>query len=575
MTRQPDARHNPISDEDLFRGKLKKLLLFRLSLAVFFLLLTLAVTSGRKEDLLSSQLYPLYIFSCILFAFTIFGAWNLNRVRRLIRFAWVQLLFDIGAVTVLVYLSGGVESPFSFLYILVIISSALLLYRRGSLLAASACALVYGLLLDLQYFGWIAPLQIVSGTGYARDSGTYFFNILINIAGFYLVGFLAGYLAEEVLRSSRQASEHERDLRRLSTLHQSIVQSMTSGLLTVDSEGRVALLNNAGKEILGLGAEAPEGRPISELLPGIDIARFPGVEPSPDRMSRPSRMEIAYRSPSGEEVSIGYSASVLLGQLGEPFGWILIFRDLTQLKAIEEHMQRTERLAFAGRIAAEIAHEIKNPLAAMSGAVQMLRGEIGEDDFRSRLMGIVEREIERINELVTEFLWLAKGSPKSEQVEDVSVCATIRDILSLLETKNQVSESHHIRTEFGEVPLLTIDPHHLRQVLWNLFTNAVEAMPDGGELSVVVGGCEESPRGPREIRIDVADTGAGMPEGVRQRIFDPFFTTKASGTGLGLSIVYQLVEKAGGRIEANSNPSGRGMIFTVFFPPSKNFLLAK
>ena len=147
------------SDDSRFRGKLKKLLLYRLILAVFFLILTLAVQSGRNADLLSSHFHPLYIFSCILLLFTILGALSLERVRRLVYFAWAQILFDLCAVTVLVYMTGGIESSFSFLYMLVIISSALLLYRRGSLLTASACTLIYGLFLDLQYFGWISPLR--------------------------------------------------------------------------------------------------------------------------------------------------------------------------------------------------------------------------------------------------------------------------------------------------------------------------------------------------------------------------------------------------------------------------------
>lgn len=558
-------QQNLASDEKLFRAKLNKLILYRLILAVFFLLLVIAITLSRNEDILSSRFHPLYYFSCILFIFTIFGAYGLDRVKRLAWFAWFQLLFDIAAVTVLVYLSGGVESAFSFLYPLVIISSALLLQRRGSLLTASACSLVYGVLLDLQYFGWISPLQIVGETGYPRDSGIYFFNILVNIAGFYLVALLSGYLAREVHESSRQAREHERDLSRLSTLHQSIVQSMTSGLLTVDSEGRIAFLNTAGEQILGLRGHSIEGCRIEEVLPEIDTALLVCGNQPIDREQQPSRMEINHTLPSGSRACIGYSISVLNGQGGEPFGSIITFRDLTQVKAIEEHMQRIERLAYAGRIAAEIAHEIKNPLAAMSGAVQMLQGEIGRESFHSRLLGIVEREIGRINVLVTDFLWLAKGTPQSGKVEDVPVCAAIQDIVSLLRSKNQVSESHTLQTEFKSAPVVRIDPHHLRQVLWNLFMNALEAMPEGGDLCVSVGaGSGEAGSG--ATRVDISDTGCGIPEDVRQRIFDPFFTTKVSGTGLGLSIVYQLVEKAGGRIEANSNPSGRGMTFSVIFP---------
>ena len=172
-------------------------------------------------------------------------------------------------------MTGGIESSFSFLYMLVIISSALLLYRRGSLFTASACALVYGLLLDLQYFGWISPLQLVAGTGQERDSGTYFFTILMNIAGFFLLGFLAGYLAEEVQRYSLRVREREKDLSKLATLHRSIVQSISSGLLTVDLNGRIIFSNNAAQEILGIKSGEIAGRSVTELFRAIDISQFP------------------------------------------------------------------------------------------------------------------------------------------------------------------------------------------------------------------------------------------------------------------------------------------------------------
>jgi len=565
-----------LSDDHHFRGKIRKLLVSRLILAVLLLLLTLAVSSSREEDLLASHLHPLYFFSSVLFAFTIVGAWGLDRVKRLAWFAWGQLLFDIGAVTALIYISGGVGSHFSFLYTLVIIASALLLHRRGSILTASACSFVYGLLLDLQYFGWLSPLQIVTAPEYARDSETYFYTILTNITGFYLVAFLAGTLAAELQRSSRQVKEHERDLRKLSSLHKSIVQSMPSGLLTVDAEEKIAFLNIAGYEVLGVKGVSLEGRPVKDILPELQFEQVEGSITDPEPSSRPFRLETCYKRPSGEEIHLGYSISVLQTQTGKPFGWIVNFRDITKLKAIEEDMQRNERLVFAGRIASEIAHEIKNPLAAMSGAVQMLQGEMGQNAFQIKLMGIVEREIGRINELVTDFLWLAKGSPKSaNNIQDVQVCSTIQDILSLLKAKSRVTESHTLKTDFIAFPVITIDPHHLRQIMWNLFINALEAMPEGGQLSTSVTLPQSGENGRDEIRIDIADTGGGMPEEVSKRIFDPFYTTKASGTGLGLSIVYQLVEKAGGRIEAHPNQHGTGTTFSVFFPPANHFSLAK
>jgi two-component system, NtrC family, sensor histidine kinase PilS len=565
---------NPVSDERLFRNKLKKVLFCRLLLTTFLLLLILAVQGSRKEDLRWDHLYPLYIFACVVFLCTLLAVWRIERTKHPVRFAWTQILFEIAAVSVLVFLSGGIDSSFSFLYLLVIISSALLLYRRGSILTASLCGFAYGLLLDLQYFEWISPLRIIEGAGYARDSGTYFLHILMNIAGFYLVALLAGYLGEELLKSSRRVREHEKNLHRLSTLHQNIVHSMTSGLLTIDLNHTIIFFNNAAQKMLGLPSEAINARPLDRIFPGLAFKAVKAAEEG--QSSRSGRMEAAYRHPSGDEICLGYSVSVLKTESEEPFGWVLIFKDLTQLKAIQEHMQRMERMVFAGKIAAEIAHENKNPLAAMSGAVQMLQGEIGDHPLQAKLMGIVQREIGRINELVTDFLWLAKGPPKPAQVEEVSVCSIIEEILALLKAKHQIAPSHSIHTAFNSNPVLSIDPHHLRQILWNIFANALEAMPASGDLCISVSfqNCTED-ASTNEVRLDIADTGCGIPDEVRKKIFDPFFTTKATGTGLGLSIVYQMIEEAGGRIEINPNSSGAGTVFSLFFPATKPFLLAK
>jgi two-component system sensor histidine kinase PilS (NtrC family) len=563
------------SAKRLLRAKLGKLLLYRLILAVLFLVLTLAVQLSRNADLLSSIFRPLYVFACILFLFTVVGALCLNRIRNLERFAWVQIIFDLSAVTVLVYMTGGIESSFSSLYMLVIISSALLLKRRASLLSASACTMVYGLLLELQYFERIFPLQLISASGPQRDSGSYFISILMNTASFFLVAFLAGYLAEEVHKSSQRAREREKDLSHLATLHKSIVQSMSSGLLTVDLEGSIIFSNNAAESILGVCSADINGRSLTELFPSVQVSQLPGIK-SQSGPKRPSgRMETEYSSPQGVKITVGYSASILQNENGEAFGWTIIFTDLTRLKAIQEHIQRMERLVMAGTFAAEVAHEIKNPLAAISGAMQMLRGEMGQNPLHEKLMGIVQREIERINTLVSQFLWMAKDSPKSASVDDVAVCSVVEEIIALLRARNQVTASHVIQTDFIAEPLIRIDPNHLQQVFWNLFVNALEAMPKGGELSISVE-LDDLPEGSeRAARIDVRDTGDGIPEEIFKRIFDPFFTTKSNGTGLGLSIVYQLVEKAGGKIEVSRPVSENKTVFSVFFPISPSFSLAK
>jgi two-component system sensor histidine kinase PilS (NtrC family) len=573
MLKLPGPQENR-ADASRLGSKLKKLLLYRLLIAVFFLIVTIAVQSRRDNALVGDLFNPLYLFSCILFLFTIFGALSLKHLRRLEMLALFQLLFDLCAVTGLVYMTGGIESSFSSLYVLVIFSAALLLGRRASLLAASACSLIYGILLDLQYFGIISPLKLATASLHPHDSGTYFFDILVNTAAFFLVGFLAGYLARELQSSKIRILEKESDLRNLQTLHTSIVRSMSSGLLTVDLEGRIIFSNNAAVKLLGISPEEFSNRLIIEIFPDIDFSCMQGADNNAAPLPA-TRLETHYSHPAGMRIVFGYSASALRQEDSKVFGYLIVFTDLTKRKALEEHIQRMERLVLAGRLAAEIAHEIKNPLAAMSGAAQMLSTETGQDPLHERLIGILQREIERVNTLVTQFLWMAKDSPQSESVEDVAVCAAIEEIVTLLKANKKAGTGHTVRTDFRAAPLIAIDPLHLRRVLWNLFVNAIEAMPAGGELSISVSLQCPPPNSNTLVRIDVVDTGYGISEPVLQRIFDPFFTTKDSGTGLGLSIVYQLVEKAAGRIEVQSKQTGVGTTFSLFFPPSSSFSLAK
>ena len=561
-------------DSSRLRSKLKKLLLYRLVLAFFFLIVTIGVESRRNGALPSGLFRPLYLFSCILFLFTIIGALGLKRIRRLERFALVQILFDLGAITVLVYMTGGIESSFSSLYMLVIFSAALLLDRRASLLSAAACSLVYGIVLELQCFSWLSPLQIAAGAVQPRDSRTYLFNVLINTAAFFLVGLLAGYLALELQRSKLRIREKESDLKALQTLHTSIVQSMSSGVLTVDLEERVIFANNAATESLGKTTEEITGRRVEEIFPDIDFSQIQNGSEH-DTTRHGSRFETCYNHPAGMTAVFGYSASALRMESGKTLGWLIVFTDLTKHKALEEHLQRMERLVLAGKMAAEIAHEIKNPLAAMSGAVQMLMEEPALSPLNQRLTGIVQREIERVNGLVSEFLWMTKGSPQSARIEDVEVCPVIEEIVSLLRANKKATASHSIRTGFHAKPVIAIDALHLRRILWNLLVNAIEAMPRGGELSISVGLEQIAAPPGRMVKIDVQDRGCGIPESALKRIFDPFFTTKTNGTGLGLSVVYQLMEKAAGKVEVSGRQPGQGTTFSLFFPPSSSFSLAK
>lgn len=573
MATQASERADLASSQPL-QAHLQGLLLFRLLIAVFFLVLTILVQYRRAETLLAAELEPLYLFSAILFVYTIMAGLSLSYIRRLKAFAYQQLLFDVLAVTILIYLSGGVESIFSFLYLLVIIASAVLLFRPGSMLIASASSLCYGGLLDLQFFHWISPRYLTHTSGPSADSGTYFYAILMNISVFYLTAYVSGYLAEELARSKRRLEKQQEDLSRIEALHRNIVNSMTSGLLTLDDRGRIVYANPAAEAILGVSEGNLGGCDIrwffSNVNEALREAAMDGVESG--------RYEVLYEghgNTHSEPLWIGYTLSALnLASAGERLtGWVLIFKDLTKFKSLEEHAKRQEKLAFAGRVAAEIVHEIKNPLASMSGAVELLRSDLGESPLQVRLADIVSREIERVNHLVTNFLWLAKGAQKTRPCA-VNLTEAVQEVLELVQTHEKYRPAHVIQRDFALAAQVWMDPDHFRQILFNILINGLEAMPDGGELSIATMRSQIGADGPLEVRLDISDTGAGIPPEAMEQIFEPFFTTKEKGTGLGLSIVYQLVDQAGGRISVQSHPE-QGSTFSMFFPISCVLSLVK
>ncbi len=437
----PEARDRPTPDEASLKRKLQGVLLLRLLLAVFFLALTLLVQSLRAEDLLSVPLRPLYYFSVALLLLTIVAALSLRRVRNLREFAYLQLLFDAGAVTFLVYLSGGVESPFSFLYMPAIISGAVLLHRRGSMVSATACALSYGLLLDLQYFGWIAPLQVVGAASQVRDSGAYFLSILMNIAGFYLTAYLSGYLAEQLRRSSQQAREHKRDFLQLEMLHRNIIQSISSGILIVSPNGHVLFSNASAQKILALTPAQIDHQPLERIVPTLDFLTWSGGTPpaAPPATQALARREVTYRRPGGEELCLGYSVSFLRRGQREHLGLGI---HLPGFDPSQIHGGASPENGAHGFMPEKWRPKLLTKSGTLwlpsAGPSRCFEARWTKGSFHAKLMNIVAREIQRIDDLITDFLWLAKGSQKSEKIEEVEVCAIIEEVLVQLKAEIRI-----------------------------------------------------------------------------------------------------------------------------------------
>ncbi len=558
--------HFPIESKDLLR-KIKWLMLLRLIFATFLLVATVIVQARAYPTFFNTSLPSLYILAGVIYFLTLCYALLLERIENYILFAYVQLLLDVFFITALIYLTGGIQSIFSFIFILTIISATIMLYRRGGLLIASASSICYGTLLDLQYFRIIHPFYIRASELMTYSIGYYFYNLLMHIAAFYVVAFLSSYLAEELRRSGVRLKAKQHDLDQLELLNRNIVQSINSGLITLDSQLRITYMNPAAERISGFSRAELDGHHIRDVFPEIVSNLRTGKDRAEDGV--PHRLEaidIGFKRRDGAQLHLGFSQSVLRDPSRNEFGLILIFQDLTELRQMQEQVRRMDRLAVVGELTAGIAHEIKNPLASLSGSIQMLRDEVEFGPVQQRLMDITLREAERLNALVNEFLLFAK--PEKTVDQSVEVSKVINDTLEMLKNSPELSRPIRIHNDLAEDLWVHIDSQRLQQVIWNLVLNAVQEMRNSGRLSISTRVCtEDGARNAQQevAEISISDTGAGIPQENHDKVFDPFFTTKENGTGLGLTIVHRIVENYGGRIHLRSN-SGGGTTFTLHFP---------
>jgi two-component system sensor histidine kinase PilS (NtrC family) len=461
---------------------------------------------------------------------------------------------DVAIVTGLVRFSGGGESIFVFLYVPVAVYAALLYGRRTGYAAAVSAASAYGLVLvtNAGTSGLPLPEALRVAMWGAQASAL------------LLVVLLSNALMGERDRVRRALSERTRDLRSLQRLHARTVESLNSGLATTDTSGCITSFNPEAERITELDAVAALGLPLEEILPGASE-----VFHCDDQQ----RTQIEIRHPTGSIQYIGLSSSTLRSESGAGDGHVVIFQDVTRIVEMEHALRRGERMAALGELAARLAHEVRNPLAAISGSIEMLEHVHGDPTDASRLREIVLRETERLDHLITDFLQYARPAPpRAVRVELAPVVDEIAAMLAT--TRAQGPEGpvrHGVACDVETGLAVRADEGQLRQVLWNLCRNAIEAMPEGGDVmlsaSSQAGGCggRNDPQGRGTVEISVADTGFGIPEEEIDRVFEPFFTTKKQGTGLGLATVHRIVESNAGEISVESQP-GSGTRFQIRLP---------
>ncbi|MBW2651823.1 MAG: PAS domain S-box protein [Deltaproteobacteria bacterium] len=552
--------------------RIKWLMLLRLMLATFSLGTAVLIQITKGKPYLDQYLVSLYAIIGMVYALNLLYAFLLNRVKSVRTFAYVQIFMDVLLITGLINATGGIRSVFSLFYYLSIISASIILYRKGGIIIATVSSVLYGLIVGLEYYGIFQPLyEIPDDAIYGITS--LLFCVVMNVTAFYFIAMLSSFLSEQASKSDEALKIKEIDYHKLEILYRNIVESINSGLLTVDEENKITSFNRAAEDITGHNFSDVYGVNIDRVLPDLqEIGQSPGSGKKYDTMN--PRFEISFKRKDGRILHLGFSKAVLKDVGGDSKGEIYVFQDLTKLKEMEEHVKLVDKLAAIGRFATGMAHEIRNPLASMSGSVQVLKDSLKLDSDNQRLMNIVLRETNRLDQLLSDFILFAR--PDDRRKESVELNNILDDTIQLFSYNPQYGDINVIKNLHGKI-MIEADPQQIKQVFWNLFINAAQSMDHKGALVVNTEIVHQDAlsKGVKS-RLDtnsnefwshiiVSDTGRGIPEKYTDKIFDPFFTTRDRGIGLGLAIVYRIIESYRGNISVKSQEN-KGTSFTIYLP---------
>ena len=537
----------PSSQTSLGR-RLWGLIIGRAATAVLLLLSALAWRSSLQAfSAIKSNLAPVIA--------TVAGLTLLFVVARL---AWknflvqarLQILLDVLLVTWLVWNTGYVNSPYAALYIVIISVASLFLGPRGALITSIGSAAAFN---ACALYAFTLPGTSGESLGHTIQA------VGLSDISFLVVGLLAAKLAHSQTKSDVELAAATRSLADLRALHERIVESIRSGVITTDLQGRIYTFNAAAEEITGYKPTEVRGLDASMFFGDMSRQIVDSMNAAADGQLSP-RFQADCLTPNGLALRLGFTIAPLFAESGETSGMVITFQDLTNVRALEETSRRQDRMAAVGRMAASIAHEIRNPLAAMRGSIQMLHSEMEDNTDQAQLMEIILRESDRLNKIVADYLNYAR--PRPAELKNVDVRSVISETFKLLRNSSEIVDGHKLEEDLPQRPtIVSGDPEQLKQVCWNIARNAMKSMPDGGTFKVSLQEASD-----HRLRITFADDGCGMSPEQVEHLFEPF-TSTTGGTGLGLSIVYQIIRDHNGTINVRSRVGG-GTTITIELPKS-------
>ena len=523
--------------------RLKSMLMLRLFFLVIFLVSTISFFHEISKTV--------YVFIAIYFAITIVYALLLRRKFNPRLFSYIQIFCDAAIVTLLIratsdQLTGSLNNTFVVLYIIPILAASMLFGMKESVIVALFSSSLFVFIVLADYVA--APVE-----SRAFSPMELLYMLYLRSVTFCLVGFLCGYLSNLLHKKGEELSK-------LKNMHDQILSNMNSGVVTTDVDNYIIYVNEAAESISGYNFEELIGQDLADFFFTHSGEDFVPNETNTDNHDR-QKAEVLGRTKAGGEVPIGYNFSFIRDETGQVVGKVMVFTDLTRVKELEREVRQTHQLKAVGEMSAGVAHEIRNPLASIRGSIEMLAESLDCNPQQERLLSVLFKETERLNNITDQFLTYARES--GPKIERMDVSEILKDVIDLCSNDRAIKDRVEIDYDYtSSAKYIMGDEWQLKQVFFNLVKNAVDAIADKGKVSVVLD--KEADR-PDMVCIGVADTGCGISQADRERIFEPFFTTKSKGIGVGLPLAEKIIRNHSGRIDVESRP-GEGSKFMVHLP---------